>query len=390
MSTERYIFFSGLDKKAVIDYENFDFDKDMLPICFADTKVTANDVKWEAKAIQNLRKVMQKTSNEKMFSGHGMDFFSFGAGSRDPADWVANIDLDTLKVIQTDDENYALIGYIKVLSGTEKREALRSSIKQAPKSVDFSVDVAVSRKDVKYIKSGDKIIQVLDSVAGYNSTDWVTYGAAKDAGLLFQKFSKNLSQELEEVKTMKFNEFKELHPDEYTTGVEQIKQELSTKFEAEKADAIKQAVADALKNQPKDQSDEIKALRQQLDTVVTERKEDSKQLAIMKEEKRMAQAATIKAELLKASKLPKTLWDKVEQHVNYADHVKDDVLDEAAFRAAFSKEIEDWENRMPEMPSVVIGQSFIAPTKEEETQFKQDVDYGKKVFEERFGKKNKK
>lgn len=402
MVGERYLFFSGV-KSGEIKFSELDFDKESVPIKFLDTKMTTNDVKWEKQAIHKLKDVMVQSGKNKMFAGHDYDFFSGGPGTRPPGDWVASVDLDTLKIVQENEET-ALIGEIKVLGGTETREALRNSIRQDPTNVAFSVDVIVPRSGVKHIREGEKIFQVFSDIVGYNSTDWVSYGASKDAGLLFQRFSETLYNLQKEVKQMDFAEYQKLHPDEVKKYEEKLSADIQAKFADDKKKAdeelakakadlitLKQAAEDAKKageKPPLVDGEVIRKLESRIDQLEKDNKDKELQIAVMRTAQSEKDAASIMDSALKGKAFPDEVSLLIREQFNHKEYLKEDkTLDTEKFTQAVTTKVTAVATSLEkERQKTVIGVSFSESNK---TENDADVDYGKKVFIARFGEKKK-
>lgn len=398
--SEQYLFFSGLEESK-IDFSSFDFDNDLVPIQFLDTKNTTHNIIWEKQTIEKLKEVMRDSGKNKMFAGHDYDSFSGGPGTRDPGDWVATIEMDSLQIVHQD-EHAALVGKIKVLGGTEKRDALRGSIRQDPRGVKFSVDVTVPKKSVKYERIGEQVFAKFTDVKGYNSTDWVTYGASKEAGLLFQRFSEDspLIKEIKEVNEMKFAEYQKLHPEEAKAFEDSLKAqfaETSNTLQAEiektkgEIETLKTQLAEAKKTPtPQVDGDTVRKLESRIDQLEKDNKDKDLQLAVIREARSEEKATTIMDARLSASTVPEgDIQTLIRDKFAHTKYLKEDkTLDEAKFSADFDAEVKKVEASLAkERENTVKGITFSDTTPQSEVD--KDVAYGTNLFKARFGEKKK-
>jgi len=388
VEAERFLFFtSAAESLKLEDMADFDFDNNEVPILLADTKPTYNKTRFTKNAINEMKDRIMESGHFKIFSGHDMGFFSMGPGTRPPTDWVASINPDTLKTV-THKGSLALVGKIKVLGGTEERQALRESIKQDPAGVQFSVDVLIPSDKVKHSKQGEEIIQEYGGIAGFNSCDWVTYGAVEDAGIFFQRFSQKLYNQLKEVNKMTLAEFKELHPDEYQKMFDQVTQEvgakLSEKTEQEKADAIKAALAEKESAFQVVLGAELGKFEGRIKVLESENKEKDKKIAKMIGDKLESKAEGIMDSMLSESPVKPRLFSKVKSLFDIDAYIKDDVLDEKALREAFTEELKTWYG---EDDKEILGGGH--SNSGQNAEIEKDIALGKTIFNKYFGKKNK-
>ncbi len=123
--------------------------------------------------------------------------------------------------------------------------------------------------------------------------------------------------------------------------------------------SIEKEIADAKNLELSAKDTEIETLKTEITSLSENVKEKdsaiqefTKKETLRKEQDLKASADAITSEMLNASALPDRLHDKIRAFVNYSDFVKEEVLDEAAFKSKIEAEIKEWEETFSETSPV--------------------------------------
>ena len=123
--------------------------------------------------------------------------------------------------------------------------------------------------------------------------------------------------------------------------------------------SLEQEVSEKYKTDLSEKDGEIQKLNDSIASLSEESKEKdakiaefSKKETLRKEQDLKASADSITSETLNASALPIRLHEKVKAFVNYSEFVKEDTLDEAAFKQKLEAEIKEWEETFSEASPV--------------------------------------
>ena len=327
------------------------------------------------------------TTNRKVYWGHvSSDKLKIeGKLHRDNEDWIGTLG-DSFNVVSKADNkgnNYlALEGQLRVHGEGDKSKTLQGLIKKEPNQIKFSLDYAGR---TKVGKRNNELVHELSEVSFIRSLDFVPESGF-DNGISMSAITQcaeYLNNKIKEVNEMKFDEWKEAHPDEYKDVLSKITQaateEIDKKHKEEteelksviaKMDAdLKSAKAEMQKADKKEaglkDSAEYQSLLQANQALVESNKKieerikvTEKELAINKERERMDKANQIIQSALENSRIPKNLHLKVKSQVDYNAFTTDegqfssDSEDVVKFTQAVMDEIKDWEDKLKGLTSV--------------------------------------
>ncbi len=149
-----------------------------------------------------------------------------------------------------------------------------------------------------------------------------------------------------EEKIMDLKELKEKHPNLVFSIEKEVMDAKDVELSAKDEElSVKNTEIETLKTEITSLSDQLKEKDEQL-------QEFNRKEVLRKEQDMKASADHIMSEMLNASALPARLHDKIKAFVNYSDFVKEEALDEAAFKAKVEGEIKEWEETFAETTPV--------------------------------------
>ena len=379
--------------QAKADFIGFDFEKGTVPVELVRSGMATIGINGKPaklyispNRLEDIKAAMESsTTNRKSYWGHisSDKLKAEGKVHRDNEDWIGTLG-DNFNIVPKTDEkgnNYvALEGMLRVHGEGDKSKMLQGLIKKEPNQIKFSLDYAGK---TKVGKRNNELVHELSEVSFVRSLDFVPESGF-DNGIsmsAIMQCAEYLNNKIKEVSNMKFEEWKEAHPDEFKDVLSKITQtvtEESDKKHKEDVDELKSVIAkmDAdLKASKEDKTnkkeaglkdtEEYKSLIQANQMLISEKEKlekrvllTEKDLDIIHEKERMNLAGSIIQSKLESSSVPKNLYPKVKSQVDFHAFATDEGQfnpesdDVVKFTQAVMDEIKDWEDKLKGLTSI--------------------------------------
>lgn len=380
--------------QAKADFTGFDFEKGTVPVELVRSGMATIGIDGKPAKIyispnrlEEMKASLESsTTNRKSYWGHVSSdrLKAEGKLHRDNEDWIGTLG-DSFNVVSKVDKkgnNYiALEGQLRVHGEGEKSKMLQGLIKKEPEQIKFSLDYAGR---TKVGKRNGELVHELSEVSFIRSLDFVPESGF-DNGISMSAITQcaeYLNSKIKEVSDMKFDEWKEAHPEEYKDVISKITQTATEEIEKkykEDIDELKSVIAkmDAdLKQAKMEKTDkkgvelkdtaEYQSLLQANQILIESNKKaeerakaTDKRLAIIEEKERMDRANQIIQSKLEGSRIPKNLHPKVKSQIDYNAFLTEegqfsaDSDDVVKFTQAVADEVKDWEDKLKGMTSTV-------------------------------------
>lgn len=206
---------------------------------------------------------------------------------------------------------------------------------------------------------------IIDSIESIETTIELAAKAAENHGTGGKSNPKKVveKQTTGGKEQMDIKELKEKHPDLYNSLIDKGK--VQAKAESEE-------IITALKNENTTLKEENSKLKTSSDDLKKDIIELQKKDAIREEREIKTIVENIWSAKLNSSSLPVTLHSKVRNCIDQTDHMKDGSLDVKSFETAIKEEIKDWESKLDNSSSVVLGHSYTKKVKHEDADSSDD------------------
>ena len=326
-------------------------------------------VHFSQAAVEKLKTKLENKKTLKVYNGHVSPEELQGKMHRPLTDWIATLQ-GPYEVKQDEKGKDVLVGMLKVHSDTPVGGILMNRIKEVPEEVKFSLDYRADLTPAEI--DGRRVFDVRD-IGRVRSLDFVPESGF-DNGVHLPSLMQSMATALDkfnkkEDKAMTVEELKEKHPELYQAIVDGVKKELEPEGNGKGDKEVNQSMSDFTESEEykelmqsvADLKTGFEALKEENEQLKQSKAETEKELTILQERARQAEADKVMDEILSSSMLPETLHPKVKSMVDWRKFVGDDGFEPGTegydkFKEAFQSEVKDWEEKLPPSP-VNIGLS---------------------------------